>query len=288
MSIQALKAHSGSIAIGYVRCSTEKQEREGYSLTQQVQEIEQYCRDQGMLLVAIFREIESAKSASGRPLFQAAIRHLLHNHSDILVFTNWDRFARNTIDNELIRRSLAQKGKRLIATQQHFLSTSFDPEEDEELEAALAHAAVDNEKERKKIRKRLVRGRRQKISQGGWNGHRPPYEYDIIQGEPVLNIGRWQVIRRIVRLRKWRGMTYRQIAEYLNSQKIPGYSGRITIKRRSKNKCQRSDGTWASRSVAKIITDWYSGKRQAWREFYEAKRLEREREEVSTRNGGAL
>ena len=38
-----------SVAIGCVRCSTEKQQIEGYSLTQQAKEIELYCQEQGYI-----------------------------------------------------------------------------------------------------------------------------------------------------------------------------------------------------------------------------------------------
>ena len=106
----------GSVAIGYVRCSSENQEREGYSLAQQAAEIERFCADKGFSLIAIFREIESAKTASGRPVFQAAIQHLKADLSDVMVFTNWDRFARNIVDHEETRRELTRRGKRLIAT----------------------------------------------------------------------------------------------------------------------------------------------------------------------------
>ena len=262
------------IAIGYVRCSTDKQEREGYSLDQQVKEIEQYCHDYGLYLTAIFREIESAKTAEGRPVFQAARQHLEANESDVMVFTNWDRFARNILDHETIRQDLRKRGKQLIATQQRFLSAG--DEDDYELEAALSHAAVDNEKERKKIRARLVRGLKQKVSQGGWHGSKPPYEYDIVQGEPVLNFARWQVIKKIIRLRKWAKMTYHGIADYLNETGVPGYSARTTLKRRIRKSLRRSDGTWYYRSVVVICKHWEAGIRQQWKEHYEAKRQERE------------
>lgn len=262
-------------AIGYVRCSTEKQEREGYSLTQQCKEIEEYCRDHRLLLCAIFREIESAKSVRDRKVFQSAISHLKNNNADVMVFTNWDRFARNTIDNELIRKSLREKyGKQLIATQQKFLTTN--DEDDFELEAALQQVGVINELERKKIRRRLVKGRAQKVSQGGWGGAKPPYEYDVIQGELVLNVGRWQIVRKIARMRKWTKMSYQAIADHLNAIGEPGYSGRTTLKKRVRRSLRRSDGTWHYRSVALICENWQTGLRQQWKDYYESKRIERE------------
>ena len=117
------------------------------------------------------------------------------------------------------------------------------------------------------------------MSEGGWGGHRPPYEYDVIQGELVLNVGRWKIIRKIVRLRGWCDMTYEGIADHLNDREIPGYSARMTVRKRTKNAVQRTDGKWPWRTVANIINQWQSGKRQAWREHYESQRVEREQEE---------
>ena len=209
-------------------------------------------------------------------MFLAATRHLRNDESDILVFCNWDRFARSTIDNELIRKSLAKYGKRLISTQQQFLATGFDPEDDFELEAAIAHAAVDNEKERRRLLNRLHRGMAEKISQGGWGGHRPTYEYDVVQGELVLNRQRWQVVKKIIRLRKWAGWSFQRITDHLNENRIPAYSARKIINRRVlRARTQRTDGKWAMRSVATIVYHWEEGKRQAWKEHYEAKRVER-------------
>jgi DNA invertase Pin-like site-specific DNA recombinase len=269
-----LKPNLSQIAIGYVRVSTETQLTEGFSLISQIKEIERFCVENGLLLSAIYREVESAKTAKGRPVFQAAIRHLLKDQADTMVFCNWDRFARNTVDSELIRRSLTAKGKRLIATQQRYLQSHFGME-DEELEAALAHAAVDNEKERKKIRKRLVRGMQEKIANGGWAGHRPPYEYDIIQGEPVLNFGRWLIIKKIWRLRRWCNWSCGKIARHLNERGVPAYSARVVLKKRMVPKTTRSDGRWTDGCVWWVVKYWKEGKRQQWRDRYGDKRLER-------------
>lgn len=261
-------------AIGYIRCSSEKQEKEGYSLIQQAKEIEHYCGTNGIFLTAIFREVKSAKSIEDREIFQEALKHLEANKADAMVFTNWDRFARDIESHERTRKRMTSIGKQLIATQQRFL-TLVD-EDDFELTAALQHVGVDNELERKKIRRRLVRGRQEKVEQGGWKGHRPPYEYDIIQGEPVLNVGRWQIVRKIVRLRRWTSLSYQGIAEVLNAQNVEGYSARVTVKKKVvKNSKQREDGKMTDSLCRQIIRDWYSGKRQQWRDFYETKRLER-------------
>lgn len=264
------------IAIGYIRISTETQANEGYSLAAQAKELESYCAQNNLILTTIYREIESAKNAKDRPVFKAAIRELLAN-ADALVFTNWDRFARNTVDSELLRRAITKKGKRLIATQQRYLQSVLGlDEEDEELEAALAHAAVDNEKERRKIRKRLVRGMKEKVDNGGWGGHRPPYEYDIVQGEPVLNFGRWLIIKKIWRLHKWADMSAGRIAKLLNEQRVPSYyTARTILKKRISQRVHRIDGLWTEGVIYWIVKYWKDGKRQQWHDYYEAKRLER-------------
>ncbi len=208
--------HKKQIAIGYPRVSTDRQEQNGYSLQDQVKQIEDFCAENNIELRAHFLEVESAKTASKRPVFKAALSHMHYGEIDLLVCTNFDRFARNVVDSETIRQSLARKGKKIISTQQRYLTPLHDlVDDDEELTAAIQHAAIDNERERKKIAKRMRRGRDRKISEGGWGGHRPPYEFDVVRGELSLNKERAWIVRLMIRLRKLK-RSYRQIADYLN------------------------------------------------------------------------
>lgn len=203
-------------AAGYPRVSTGAQELSGFSLDDQVASIERFCKENNIQLVAHFMEQESAATIRNRPSFKAAMRFVLKNPDiDALVVSNLDRFSRSVLDAELIRGALAKHGKKLISVQEQYLTPVLERHEDDYMEAALQHRMVEAEQERKRIRRRFLRGKKQKVQNGGWAGFRPPFEYDVIQGELVLNPERAKTVKLISRLRNL-GMTYIEIADYLN------------------------------------------------------------------------
>ena len=110
-------------AVGYPRVSTYSQHTKGYSLEDQVSQIETFCKEKGIELVAHFMERESAATIRERPSFKAALK-FLHNSPDVeaIIITNLDRFSRSVLDSEIVRKSLERKGKRLISIQEQYLT----------------------------------------------------------------------------------------------------------------------------------------------------------------------
>jgi len=208
-------------AIGYPRVSTHGQERHGYSLEEQVSSIEKFCLDKGIELTSHFIEKESAATIRNRPSFKAAMKHVFDSPDiDAIIVTNLDRFSRSVLDAELIRLAFERRGKKLISIQEQHLTPlqKYDDCDEDYLLAARQHRMVEAEQERKRMRKRMVSGKRQKSLNGGWIGFRPPFEYDVIQGELVYNMERGRVIRHIFRIRKYLGLSFRQIAAYMNGR----------------------------------------------------------------------
>jgi DNA invertase Pin-like site-specific DNA recombinase len=227
------------IAVGYPRVSGAGQGEKGYSLEDQVKQIEAFCHNNGIELRAHFREVESAKTVAERPTFKAALRHLYESGADYLIVTNLDRFSRSVFDAEALRRSMERRGKKLIAVQQRYLTPlNDDPDEEDELIAARQKASIEAELERKKIRRRCLSGKRQKAAIGGWTGHAPWYEVDVIRGRPVPNKERMRVVRLILRLRRVgaatpQPMSFQKIADFLNGKNnlanLDGTRGRVFL-----------------------------------------------------------
>lgn len=87
------------------RVSSDEQAK-GYSLDVQEDALKRYCERNNITIVKIFREDHSAKSFE-RPEFQAFLNYLKSNTGkiDLLLFTSWDRFSRNTGESyEMITR----------------------------------------------------------------------------------------------------------------------------------------------------------------------------------------
>lgn len=242
-------------AVGYPRVSTMGQDSNGYSLEDQVTCIEKFCAEKGIELVAHFMEIESAATMTNRPAWKGALK-LVYNSPDIefVVITNLDRHSRSVLDAEIVKRGLSKRGKRLLSVQEQYLTPIYDsdPEFGDYLESAMQHRMVEAEQERKRIRRRVLRGKKAKSARGGWIGFRPPYEYDVVQGELVLNAERSAVVRLMRRLRKWTGISYRRIAAYLNAKEIPPPHARKTLRDRQRPPL-RGTGLWTDSSVFNLL-----------------------------------
>lgn len=274
-------------AVGYPRVSGETQGNSGYSLADQVKSIEAFCLANNIELVAHYTEVESAATMHKRPAFKAALRHVYSSDIDCIVFNNLDRYSRDSLGAELIRRSMKKRGKKLISVQESYLTPvqalpgADDDGADDYLEAAIQHRMVEAEQERKRIVKRLKKGRIEKISRGGWPGHRPPFEADVIAGELVLNPVRARIVRHIVRLRKLKHpngehvFTYKQIANYLNGEndlidpatgevgrRFERYFDRPMKQKRIKKRIQNN--LWNVEGVRRIYLDCIEGIRNRW------------------------
>ena len=80
-------------AYGYARVSTKKQELYGYSLEAQKEQIENYCKREGLELIEVFSEAESG-AKSNRPKLEEALR-LCQISNATLIVAKIDRLTRD-------------------------------------------------------------------------------------------------------------------------------------------------------------------------------------------------
>lgn len=271
-------------ALGYPRVSSNTQSSQGFSLTDQSRSIESFAVEQNIDLVAHFPEVESASSMIGRPIFRAMLEHLYDNPDiEAIIITNLDRSTRTLLDYELLKRELKKYGKRLLSVQESYLTPLKDRPDDEYLESALQHRMVEAEAERKRIKKRCDLGKARKVAQGGWHGHVPPYEYDVLAGELVLNQDRWRVCRHILRLSRLKKpngqplLGTQKIAHYLNGKNnlidpktgkrgrvFPPAHARANIKRRQSPYQRPFTSQWSQCSVYCLLREMKQGTRLRW------------------------
>ncbi len=83
-------------AILYIRVSTDEQTN-GYSPADQEERLVKYCEKNGIEILKICNEDESAKDFDSRPEWQNILGFIKNNKNlvDIILFTKWDRFSRN-------------------------------------------------------------------------------------------------------------------------------------------------------------------------------------------------
>ena len=155
-------------AIIYTRVSTDEQAEKGYSLRDQKAQLEKWCAEKQIQIVAHFQDDASAKTFE-RPEFKKLMALAKANKGsiDYLLVPKWDRFSRNATDAYIMIRDFGRMGITVNATQQ-WIDFSI-PEQQFMLAIYVANSQVENE-----IRSnRTKTGMRQAIKEGRWVAHAP-------------------------------------------------------------------------------------------------------------------
>ena len=107
-------------AIIYIRVSTDEQAQKGYSQRSQEEKLNKYCRDNHIEIVQTIFEDDSAKNFE-RPAWIAMMKQLNMNKTrrpQLILFTRWDRFSRNTANAYYTINQLQKLGIEPQATDQ--------------------------------------------------------------------------------------------------------------------------------------------------------------------------
>ena len=239
------------VLVGYIRVSGESQQ-EGLSLSEQARKIQDWCTKKGYTLTVIYSDVETGDSLKLRTGFCEAVRHT-NKIADGLVVLNFDRYARNVADSELIRNTLIKNHKKLFSVQEAFdLEDLFGT-------AAFQTRMVFAELERKLIRKRMVELRQAKVDAGGWVGHGVPFGYKAEQGELVLDSTEQECLKFILRLAKWTNLSSVQIADLMNGltlkdkDKWGPKSAKKNLRARHRPYKQEHRGEWSQPVIWRII-----------------------------------
>lgn len=151
-------------AILYTRVSTDEQNN-GYSPSDQKERLVKYCDQQGIEIVAIYHDDESAKTFE-RPEWQNIRNHIRKSKGeiDLLLFIKWDRFSRNIAEAYIAINELRKYGIEPQAIEQPL---NFEiPESKIMLAVYLAAPEVDNDRRGLNI----FHGIRRAKKEGRWIG----------------------------------------------------------------------------------------------------------------------
>lgn len=114
------KNHTPILGVGYIRESTEEQDK-GFSPDNQRKRIEEYAKTHDITLVGFYKDLVSGRDAKKRDEFQRMMNDAMqHKFNTILIF-HTSRFARNVSDarhyKDLLRNKL---GVDVVSVTQHF------------------------------------------------------------------------------------------------------------------------------------------------------------------------
>ena len=205
----------------YIRVSTEKQPEEGFSLDAQESRLRAYCEAQQWQVCADQIYVDagvSGKSVVGRDGFNAMMQAAKDGEIKRVVAIKLDRIARNAGDFLAIVKELQGYGCDLV-----LIKESFDTSTPQGKFALTMFAAI-AELEASTITERMMSGKAQKASEGGYNGSQCPlgYTYDV----GVFTIDTKQAVTvRDIFLSFVNGQTMASIAKALNAGNVPTVRG---------------------------------------------------------------
>ncbi|WP_336786609.1 recombinase family protein [Paenibacillus sp. MMO-177] len=165
----------------YIRVSTKMQETR-FSLKGQIQELISYAESMGWVIIGIYRDVDS-----GGKLDKAGLTQLLDDvdddKGDVVLCIDQDRISRlDTVSWEYLKSQLRENSVKLAEPGK--LTDLAD--EDDEFFADLKNLFARREK--KKIVKRMMRGKRQRTREGkGWGKAAWEYNYDKNTGAYSVN-----------------------------------------------------------------------------------------------------
>jgi site-specific DNA recombinase len=170
-------------AILYIRVSTDEQADKGYSQNHQEERLRKFCEINGYVVVSVYREDYSAKTFN-RPRFNELLTFLRKNKNkaNLLVFTKWDRFSRNTADAYGMISTLEKLGVESQAIEQP-LDLSI-PENKIMLAFYLAAPEVENHRRSLNV----FVGMRRAKKEGRWMGTAPKGYNNIttVEGKRII------------------------------------------------------------------------------------------------------
>ena len=152
----------------YVRVSTDEQADKGYSQRDQDERLHRYCYNNNILVRNVIYEDHSAKTFN-RPEWKKLLFGLKKNKGkiDMLLFTKWDRFSRNTSETYQVIDLLRKLGVEPQAIEQP-LDMSV-PENKMMLAFYLAQPEVENDRRALNV----TYGMRRAMKEGRYMGHAP-------------------------------------------------------------------------------------------------------------------
>lgn len=225
----------------YIRVSTDEQANRGYSQLYQEEVLNKYCQLNQYQILTTVKEDHSAKTFN-RPEWKKMMLLLgKRKRPDLILFTRWDRFSRNTADAYQMIRSLNDRGIDPQAIEQP-LDLSI-PENKMMLAFYLAVPEVENDRRSLNVSS----GMRKAKKEGRWMGSAPIGYKNCIteQGnkyikpiEPAAGLVRWSFneiakgqynTEQVWREAKKQGLNCGR-NNFRNMLKNPVYCGKILIK----------------------------------------------------------
>jgi site-specific DNA recombinase len=205
--------------LGYIRVSS-KSQLDGYSIINQKDKINSYCKYMGYNLVEVYEDRGiSGMSIDKRNGYRDMLEYLLNNEIDGIIVYSLSRLGRRMKDVIGFLDVLKRSGKS-------FYSIKENLNNEDKIGSLIVNIMSSiNEFEVENIRERIRDVKREKKSKGLVSG-RLMYGYDDVDGRLVKNIKETKIISRVKGLRS-RGYSWGKISNRLNDEGVKSKYGGV-------------------------------------------------------------
>lgn len=201
----------------YVRVSTEEQAREGYSISAQIQRLEDFARSQDWVIFDHYIDDGYSAKNLNRPDMNRMIKDIREKKFDVVLVYRLDRMVRSVSDlHELLELFDSNNVKFKSATEM-FDTTSAMGRFFITLVAAMAQW------ERENLAERVYMGMRRMVEESKRPGAMAPFGYDLVDGELVINEEEAKWVKKIFKGFLYKGRT--AIAAMLNDAGVKTKKG---------------------------------------------------------------
>ena len=199
----------------YMRVSTEDQAREGFSLPEQKERLEAYCKFKGFVIKDYYTDAGiSAKTGNYRPEFERLKEDIKSKKINTIIALKQDRITRSIFDWEELMRSLEENDAYLDCVNDDINTTNANGKMVSRILMSVSQQEIERTSERTKV------GLAGAIKQGHIP-HQAQLGYKHENKKLVIDHLTKDVVIRIFELYH-KGMSYQKISTLFNKEQVLG------------------------------------------------------------------
>ena len=199
----------------YMRVSTEDQAREGFSLPEQKERLEAYCKFKGFVIKDYYTDAGiSAKTGNYRPEFERLKEDIKSKKINTIIALKQDRITRSIFDWEELMRFLEENDAYLDCVNDDINTTNANGKLVSRILMSVSQQEIERTSERTKV------GLAGAIKQGHIP-HQAPLGYKHENKKLVIDHLTKDVVIRIFELYH-KGMSYQKISTLFNKEQVLG------------------------------------------------------------------
>ena len=199
----------------YMRVSTEDQVREGFSLPEQKERLEAYCKFKGFIIKDYYTDAGiSAKTGNYRPEFERLKEDIKSKKINTIIALKQDRITRSIFDWEELMKFLEENDAYLDCVNDDINTTNANGKMVSRILMSVSQQEIERTSERTKV------GLAGAIKQGHIP-HQAPLGYKHENKKLVIDHLTKDVVIRIFELYH-KGMSYQKISTLFNKEQVLG------------------------------------------------------------------